>query len=112
MAVASHSPIVKFIGSARAHDIGIDGVRAGERPSLAGMHRVSLAPAGRFTFPAAHGYECGVSVLTGLHSILTGPQDGERLIGRVHFKDFVPAEPLHTNVEDSLRELKLHGAVI
>jgi hypothetical protein len=112
VAVASHSPVVKFIGSARAHDLTIDEVRTGERPSLAGMYRVSLPPAGRFTFPAAHGYKSRVSVLAGLHSILTGSQDGERLIGRVHFKDFVPAEPLHPNVENSLRELKLHCAVI
>jgi hypothetical protein len=112
MAVASHSPVVKFIGAARAPDISNDGVRAGECTSLAGMHRVSLPPAGRFSFPAAHSYICRVSVLAGLHSILTGSQDGERLIGGVHFKDFVPAEPLHPNVENSLRELKLHCAVI
>src|SRR6202158_4155331 len=93
MAVAGLSPIVKFIRATHADDIGIDGVRAGECPSLAGMNRVSLAAAGRFTFPTAYGHEGRVSVLARLDSILTGLQDGERLIGRVHFINFVAPAP-------------------
>src|SRR5690349_16554765 len=112
MAVASLPPIVKFIDTASANHIGTNRVRAGERSSFAGMNRVSLAAACRFTFPAAHGHKCGVSVLTRLNPIATGLQDGERLIGRVHFKDLLATEPLHTNVESSLRELKLNCAVI
>src|ERR1700687_224830 len=112
MAVAGISPVGKFIVAAGADDFGSDGVRAGKCPSFAGMNRIGLAAAGRFAFSAPYRHKRRVSVFAGLHTILTGSQDGKRLIGRVHFKDFAVVEPLDTNVESSLRELKLDCAVV
>ena len=106
------APIIKVIVLARVVNISRKCIRTGERAALPGMNGIGLAATCSFSLAATHDHERGVSIFAGLKAVLAGTQDGKRLIGRIHFKYLVAAEPLHADIESSFRELDLNGAVV
>ena len=71
-----------------------------------------MATSGSFALAGTHDYIRGISISACLNAVATGAQDSKRLIGGIHFKDFIAVESPHANIDRSFRELDLNGTVV
>jgi hypothetical protein len=112
--VAFFAPVVEIVAVTPVNliDIGREDICTGQRSSLFGLDRICTTRSARLSFSISHSHDRAGSVFTGLQTIVPGLQNRKRLIGRIHFEDFVSLKASHADAQRTSRELNLNRAII
>jgi hypothetical protein len=112
--VAFFAPVVEIVAVTPVNliDIGREDICTGQRGSLSALDRVGTVGATRFAFPISHSHDRAAPIFARLQTIVPGLQNRKRLIGRIHFEDFVSLKASHADAQRTSRELNLNRAII
>ncbi len=111
-AIAIVAPAVEIVRIANINHVDVQGVGSGESSSLPFVDGKRLAVAGGLAFAQPNAYDRVVSVRARLDAIVSGPENRERLVGRVDLKVLVIRQPANVDADRSRRKLNLSCVVI
>jgi hypothetical protein len=109
--VARTRPLVKVVKTRRSVSIHRHRRAIGKSHLLTCVDANGRAATSRLTLASPHRDHGLIVVRIYVEAVVSRLLHGERLVGRVHFIDFVVIKPAHVQVQRALVQLQLHGVL-